>query len=327
MSLILRGIDFGPVQDATGARGFFSGEEYPYHKIWKIVFGWLGFDLTGSTRVPKTSVLLKRPGKAKTLQDLITWIGFFQKCIFVDIFNVNAINAVSLTGPGLEALLMKGVWQKWTESFFLSVMSIADSKEERLAEHRKMFDLLKKHLPAFLANIGLQINVSCPNTGGDVATYASEAREILDIYAPLGIPLVIKLSVETPVEVAVKIAEHSECDAIVMGNTLKYGQHAPKSFWKNLYGLVSPLIERGVGLVGGLSGNALYPFIYEWIQEADTVGFPKPIIAGGGIINRKRIRELAKFDCVKAVALGTVIIARPWRLRGMIKEGYKQFSN
>jgi len=51
--MILRGIEFGNVFNASGARGFF-GEGYVYHRLWR-PFG-LSYD--GSTFVAKTTTLL-----------------------------------------------------------------------------------------------------------------------------------------------------------------------------------------------------------------------------------------------------------------------------
>jgi dihydroorotate dehydrogenase len=79
-------------------------------------------------------------------------------------------------------------------------------------------------------------------------------------------------------------------------------------------------------LKGGLSGMPLFPVLINWLQEMERIDPTVVIIAGGGIMTKDDITRLSKFRCVKAVALGSVAIVRPWRLQGLIKHVNNIFS-
>lgn len=64
----LRGIDFGHVFNASGARNF-TGHGWPFHRMLR-VSGLLNYD--GSTFVSKTTTMSPRPGNLKLLEDGLT---------------------------------------------------------------------------------------------------------------------------------------------------------------------------------------------------------------------------------------------------------------
>ena len=153
----LRGIDFGHVLDASGVRGWF-GEGHPFHR-------WIPFGLSfaGSTFVAKTTTLEPRDPNGALAGDGLTTRVLRQPCVRVDWRRGVALNALGLPGPGLEALLATGRWQRRTEPFFLSHAAVAETAEGRLDEVHRFVRILRAALPDFAAPVGLQVNFSCPN--------------------------------------------------------------------------------------------------------------------------------------------------------------------
>ena len=151
----LRNIDFGPVTDASGVRGFF-GEGYPYHKFMRP----FGLNFKGATFVAKTTTLLPRTGNMPLKKDCITPQNLLPSCVVVKPFKGIALNAIGLSGPGADFLFKQGRWQERTKPFFLSFMSVESTKKSRLEELCEFVTIFKRHLQNFKAPVGLQINYS-----------------------------------------------------------------------------------------------------------------------------------------------------------------------
>lgn len=320
----LRGIEFGNVLGASGAQGFF-GEGYWFHRFWKP----FGLDFTGMTFVAKTTTLNGREGNMPMQEDGITPREFMPRCIFPNFSRVKNIpisirmflnglmlNAVSLSGPGAEPLLETGRWQDLTERFFISVMSVARTAEERILEIRSFVKKLAQYMPDFKSKFGLQINISCPNVGLNIDELVYEAETHLDIASELEVALMPKFNVLTPVTVAKQIAEHPSCDALCISNTIPWGKLPERINWKKLFGTdVSPLAEFGGG---GLSSWPLLPLVEEWVREARKIGIIMPINAGGGMLAPRDVNTLARAGA-SSVFLGSIASLRPWRVKATIR--------
>ena len=314
----LRGIDFGHVLDASGVRGWF-GEGHPFHR-W-IPFG-LSFD--GSTFVAKTTTLEPRDPNSALARDGLTTRVLRQPCVRVDWRRGIVLNALGLPGPGLEALLATGRWQRRTEPFFLSHAAVAETAEGRLDEVRRFVRILKAALPDFAAPVGLQVNFSCPNVphGEPAPDPVAGFRGELDEYAALDVPVMVKLSVTQPVADAHAIAEHPACDALCVSNTIPWGEMPERIAWQGLFGARSPL-ERFGG--GGLSGTPLLPLVAEWVAEARREAIAVPINAGGGIL-RPADAEVLQRAGASSVFVGTIAMLRGWRLATTIRHAQRMFA-
>lgn len=308
--MILRGIDFGPVWDASGVRGFF-GEGYWYHR-WLKPFG-LSFE--SSTFVAKTTTLAPRPGYMELAEDGLTPKRRKPDCIVVKLRQGAALNAVGLSGPGASALFADGRWQTRTEPFFLSFMAVGDTLSKRLDELNGFLRRLETHRAAFSAKVGLQINLSCPNTGHDFKEIEHEAVMMLAHAAYLRIPLVPKFSVVTPLPIVARIAEHRACDAVCVSNTIPWGQVDPDVRNAFCGSLESPLAKYGGG---GLSGKPLFPLVLDWVKRAVASGFPKPINAGGGILRPRDAERLLQAGAA-SIFIGSAAFLRPWRVASIIR--------
>lgn len=329
--MILRGIEFGPVLDASGVRGFF-GEGYEHH-IYTRPFG-LSFG--GSTFVSKTTTFDGRKGNMPTRGDgmipekmskHIRWLGFgkllIYDCIYVDLVEEIVLNAVGLTGPGAESLFQKRKWQKMIKPFFISFMSVAETAAGRAAELEKFVALFRKHISSFRAPVGLQINYSCPNTGINPDTLIHEVENGLDSASVLGIPLMPKFNVCMPLEIAEKISRHPSCDALCVSNTIPWGSYSYLINWSKLFGTKeSPLKEFGGG---GLSGKPLLSLVAYWVRVARQHGITKPINAGGGILAPCDVDVLYHARAA-SIFVGSAAILRPWRVKKIIQRAHFLFS-
>lgn len=312
----LRGTDFGPVWGASGVQGFF-GEGYPHHGGYELV---PGFGFGGVTLVAKTTTLAARVGNMPLGADGITPRDFKPRCIVVKPMSGVALNAVSLSGPGAEALFADCRWQARKDPFFISFMSVASTPDERLDELAKFVALFRRYLGHMNAPVGLQMNFSCPNVGLHAGELVNEVLDALTIAAPLGIPLVPKFNVLLPVVSACIIAMHQACDGFCVSNTLPWGALPDRIDWKKLFGSnVSPLAHLGGG---GLSGPPLLPLVAEWVRAARVAGITRHINAGGGIMKPADVDVLVEAGA-SSVFLGTIAILRPWRMAATIRRAHE----
>ncbi len=188
---------FGAVWGASGVQGFF-GEGYPFHSILKRFCP--GFLLRISF-VAKTATLDSRPGNMPLSG--ITPTERLPKCVWASHRKGIALNAVGLSNPGLEALLLgkfKGVPQTWQERdkpFQISIMSTAQTSEARLRETKDMLGLIGRCATDFQSEFGIQINISCPNvTGGvDFGTNPQSAQAVVKaVRESCSLPVIAKLT-------------------------------------------------------------------------------------------------------------------------------------
>ncbi len=321
----LRDIEFGPVWDASGVRGFF-GEGYWYHGL----FRRFGLDFTGSTFVAKTTTLMPRTGNMKLKRNGFTPRHFFPNCVIVKSVKGVVLNAVGLSGPGAEFLLAKGYWQERQKPFMISFMAVEKTAEKRRWELEQFLVLLKSKLPDFHAPIAIQLNDSCPNVDhrySDFELEVCQAIGLVNKHLP-NVPVIPKCNLLVPIPVLLRIGEHLGCDAICLSNAIPWGELPEDIDWKELFGsLESPLEQRGYS-PGGLSGWPLLKLLCDYLDLLRRRNFSKPICAGGGILKPEDLAKikLAGGDKVQAVSIGSVAMLRPWRVQPIIKEAHKLFG-
>ena len=305
----LRTIDFGNVLGASGVQGFF-GEGYWFHNLWKP----FGLDLASMTFVAKTTTLIPREGNMPLTRNY-TPRNPFPGCVKVKLGRGAMLNSVGLSNPGIGALLGTGKWQERTEPFLLSIMSLAKTPEQRLEELRLMVEAIMFCKDSFSAPFGLQINLSCPNTGHDPRELIGESAKVLEIASTLGVPVMPKYSIASaPIEAVMQLNDNPNCDAICVSNTLPFGWEGVD--WQKVWGSeTSPLAKLGGG---GLSGKALRPLVCEWIRRLREAGFTKPINGGGGILSSEDV-DAYHTAGASSIFLGTAAVVRPWRVRKIIR--------
>lgn len=328
--MILRGVNFGPAWLGSGAGGFF-GEGYWFHTLYATMF-LKGFCPEEFTFVAKTTTMESRLGKKHgqegnmELKSDFTPVDHFPDCIVAGprgFVRGEMLNAVGLAGPGAQSLFLHHGWHNKKAPFFLSFMTTKKG-EEAFAQMDEFRALLEYYVRDFCAPIGLQINLSCPNAGVDLETAAREACVALDIFAPLGIPLVPKFNVLMSVDVVKKIAEHPACDAIHVSNTIPYSKMSERIDW--WMGEKSPLAQgdRQYG-GGGLSGAQLLWPVHDWVVAARAAGITKPINAGGGILCWQHVDRMKEAGA-DGISIATAVALRPWRLRSIVDRAHEVFS-
>jgi dihydroorotate dehydrogenase len=240
---------------ASGVRGF-EGEGYWYHRFWEP----FGLDFSGACFVAKTTTATPRIGNMP-LDAQFRPAQLIPKCIVVKPLQGVVLNSVGLSGPGADYLIeswLKNSVQRNSRvgsQWMVSFMSDVNMGRERLLQAKQFFEKLVSLIEANgKANIGLQINLSCPNVGLNPKEMLDEVQETLDSAGQLGILTLIKLNALVPVEVGIELANHKACDGIVMSNTIPWGKLPEQIDWKRLFGsMKSPLASLGGG---GLSGLA-----------------------------------------------------------------------
>lgn len=322
--LMMRGIDFGVVFAASGTLNFF-GQGWQFHRLYKTLFsGRFNFDQT--TFVAKTSTLFPRPGNMPLKNNLMSR-SLFPKCVKVCFVEGVVLNAVGLSGPGLYFLLRAEKWQKRRQPFEISLMSIGQTKVERLNESKLMVDLIEEHMPGFQSPFAVQVNVSCPNTGHPTAEMISESLKLLEVYQKPGVPIDLKIGVADALEAGVDYIKEIEasglCDCITCSNTIPWGKLPYRINWTGLFGSgKSPLAHLGGG---GLSGWPLQRIVLDWVRQVRDAGISLPIKAGGGILKSKDVADLYRAGA-NAIEIGSVAILRPWRVRNIIQTGNMLFG-
>jgi dihydroorotate dehydrogenase len=307
--MYLRGIDYGPISCASGARGMF-GEGYWFHQFIP--------SLERLTFAAKTVTVPYRKGNMPL--NKVTWQPKerFPKCIKVDFLKGIAINAVGLSNFGFEAALQTGRWQAMTKPFFLSFMPVGATKEVRLSETCQFAEYLKAKLWSFKGKVALQVNLSCPNTGENLKELEEEAVEILKLLLQIGIPILPKFNVITSPATVKRISQEVAIDGVCISNTIPYGQLPEAISWNDMFGTVSPLESLGGG---GLSGAPLFDLVLDWVKRARDSDMNLPLVAGGGIMHARQVRTLFNAGANSA-AIATVIMLRPWRVPSIIEAAY-----
>lgn len=322
---------FGPVLAQSGLQNFF-GHGYWYHRIYRAV---PGYTLDGVTFVSKTTTWKARQGNMP-LRDNLEPRELLPRCIWSDPLRGLTLNAVGLSGPGAITLLARYGWQQRTDPFWISYMPVEETAVERLRAFSSFADLLCSE--RFCAPVGLQVNLSCPNQQAvSEEDVLDEACALVEQAAQLRqhrqVPVMLKLSVTTTPQQAKVLADHEGVDALCISNTVPFGALPERIDWNDLFGIPawrnplpedSPLFAR-VGAAGGLSGPPLFPLVVDWVMQARACGINKHINAGGGVFSVDNVRKLKEAGA-DSVAIGTVAMHRPWRLRSILREAYRLFG-
>lgn len=310
MSLVLRGIDYGPVLNSAGARGF-AGEGYWWHRFVP------GLDYSGSTFVAKTVTYHDWAGNMP-LDERMRPRSLKPDCIRVYFDQGMVLNAVGLSNPGIHAVLPH--WQRVRPPWMLSVFPMSISRRGRCEEIEDIGKVLSREL--LPRPFAIQLNLSCPNTPHDHADMVNEAVDLVHLLRPAHAPVLLKLNALFDPGLAPRLPG----DGVVCSNSIPFGATAswliPKSveqefqvLWKTHFPSgVSPLAHLGGG---GLSGAPIFHLSSYWVKMARRAGYDRPIVGGGGILGPRDTETMFEWGA-DAVELGSISILRPWRVRKTI---------
>ncbi|MDD5068521.1 MAG: hypothetical protein PHS53_04595 [Candidatus Pacebacteria bacterium] len=311
----IRHLKVRPVWAASGVLGFFGTDRYWYQKIGL----WFGMWFIWLTFVSKTSTFLPREGNMPLKEGTVTPKELFPRCIVVKWWKRAILNAVGLSGRGLEWLLHQFLWQKRTKDFFISIMSVAPTIEGKCEETGKCMHAIMNRLDQFRARIGGQLNVSCPNVDLKTGNIVTDTHALLDtvhVHDPRKrIVFVVKVAPTTSAYDIAEIARHERCDGLCIGNTVSFGELPEDIDWVGIFGTAdpkkSPLIERGFAQPGGYSGKALCKIICRRIREVRKLGVKIHINGCGGILG-----PISAFRVMWAgadsISVGSCGILAPW---------------
>ena len=323
MKKLINNIDFGPVWGMSGFLNFY-GQGWPYHRILRI----FGINFKSVTFVSKTVTLLPCVGNMPLKKNLMP-VELMPKSVYQNFLHKYALNAVSLSGPGAREIISSPILRQKEKPFQLSFMSIASTETERLSEFGEFIKILSQEYPNYSAKIGLQLNVTCPNTEHD----NPEMKEILkmlemcDPLAEKGIAIILKVSVEMPTANIIIFGAHRNCHGICTSNTVNFGNLPEKINWHKLFPKGSPLLKRSLNIPkpGGLSGAPLLPLVIEQIKKLREAGFKKHINGGGGILYKNDVNKIIEAGA-DSISIGSVAFLNPFAVPGIIKGAYKLLS-
>jgi dihydroorotate dehydrogenase len=323
MNKLINGIDFGPVWVMSGLLNFY-GQGWPYHKILKI----FGVNFKSVTFVSKTVTLLPRVGNMPLKKNLMP-VELIPKSVHINFLHKYALNAVSLSGPGADEIISSTQLHKKTKPFQLSFMSVAPTHNERLDEFDKFITILLREYPNFKAKIGVQLNITCPNTE-HINPEVKEILKMLDMCNPLsekGIAIILKISADMPIGNIMSFGEHPNCHAICTSNTINFGYLPEKIDWKKLFPHGSPLLKMNLNVKapGGISGAPLLPLVIEQIKKLREAGFKKHINGGGGILHKKDVDKIIAAGA-DSISIGSVAFLNPLAIPGIIKRAKEIIS-
>ncbi len=292
---------------ASGTMGFF-GEGYLYHKIiWP--FAWL--TKNSAMFVAKTVTVDPIIGNMP-LKDNSSPKSLRPDCVFIDFkrwLRGGMLNAVGLSNFGIEYYLKKGLWQKRTKPWALSLMLVRKTRGERVQEAREFVEIMLRYLDEFGILPILKLNISCPNTCHNVSDLISEQKEILDILTILGLKIIVKVNAVSDIESVRKIVQHSVCTGLCISNTLPWANLPDWIKWRVFPEFTeSPLARYGGG---GFSGKDMCPIVIAWIARARQAGITKPIIGGGGIFTPLDVWRMKKAGAT-SISIGSPLLFRPW---------------
>lgn len=205
------------------------------------------------------------------------------------------MNAIGLPGPGLEAFITQELPRLLALPCPVILSVGGFSREEYVQLASGLKDALDLALPdGWIAQMGLELNISCPNVYSECASIGEDAREteavVKAVRAAWPGLLVAKLTPDvTDITVIGQAAESAGADALAAVNTYK-GLVIDRQTLRPYLGNVT----------GGLSGPAIKPLALRAVYElygAVTV----PIVGMGGIATAQ--------DALEFMACGASVVA------------------
>jgi dihydroorotate dehydrogenase len=316
-----------PPPEQEGPRSIFMqlvmvSDGIPLYPVW--------FSFNGIIHTTKTITASERKGNLKTGPDRMTPTEFHPKCIYVDMEKQVAINNVALTGPGIEAILKSGELQSIEGPFFISIMPVGATPEERLQEIRFIggtLDVFRQKHP-FKGKPIIQLNISCPNTGHETEDYVKEVEQWEYHLRGIGMPITAKLNSLTPYEVAKGLSKIF--DAFFVTNTIPYPLLTDLEKKDYFYCMEqSPLMkyqdEFNVKGAGGASGKVLLERALRYVEGLRAHGIRIPIILGGGILEPEHV-DMAKAAGADGISPGSITMIAPWNLPKVIRRAHEIFD-
>lgn len=311
---------FGPVWDGAGVRGF-AKEGYWHHRTVP------GLSFKGSTFVTKTITTYRHAGNMRLTKSHAP-ADLLPDCIKPYFKEGMALNAIGLSGPGIRALLRDTYLLSIAEPFFISYMPVLPENHLNFGYEVQDFirDIRKfREFGLFRTDrIGIQLNITCPNVGADLAKMLAKALRLLDQFLYIQLPVVVKLNLLVPAKTAAAIAQHPACTGLCIANSIPFGSAMGKGWWEARFPDGSPFASLGYG-DGGLSGAPLFPELVTWLRRFRGIDPETYVHAGGGIMRAGDV-DILRQHGADSVFFASVAMLRPWRVPGIIRRAHKVFK-
>jgi dihydroorotate dehydrogenase len=261
---------------------------------------WLGLlDPRGFVVVAKTVTWQPRRG------ELRWWCPW--RCVRL-LRGGGAVNAVSLTNPGLEWWVRRAYPRAQALGYRVAASVLPGNREEASG----MAVALRGIRLAYV-----EVNLSCPNTGSVVFDPHGlrAVRERLGILRGCGHPLVVKLAASQVVPEVVELLDGC-VDAYHAINTVPWGEV--------FSGRTSPLARYPHGKPGGVSGPPIRAHALRAVQTLRGLT-AKPSSGGGGIT---RCGDVAAFAAAgaQAFSIGSSFLWSPWRPNRIVRQYREEFA-
>lgn len=265
---------------ASGALGF-DGQGWPWERPL-VHTGLIKPELF--TVVTKTLTHIPRPGNLRWWKP---W-----ECVRL-LPNGGAVNKVGLTNPGIK-WWCEEVGPKLNYGKFPIVGSIFGSEMELvvMTEMLNHFDL-----------VGIEVNVSCPNTGHELARTMAVAESVKAVARVSHHPIFVKLSVDQDYLAITRqlsgVAQAVALNSVLWSIVFTNGERSP----------LSKLEKRVGGGGGGVSGKPAQK--HNWVAVralADQGSIP---VIGPSIMDFEDIAHVRRLGA-RAVSFGAIHLRTPW---------------
>jgi dihydroorotate dehydrogenase (NAD+) catalytic subunit len=252
---------------ASGALGF-DGKGY----WWDQPFRWLGY-----LKPEEFTIITKTLTFAPQRGNYVWWHPWSSVRL---LFGGSIVNKIGLTNPGIDYWI-ENIYPKLN---YNTIVSICPESTARAAYMAKLLDKLKNI-------VGLEINVSCPNT-----EKGEEAVQIVHAFLNnTSHPVIVKLGYDKEIVNVCKALDNSVA-AFDLINAVP---------WEVVYPDVKSPLDGG-----GVSGRAIKDMAVDALVRVKAV-CDTPIISGGGICDEEEIYWRFALGA-DAVAIGTMLLHKPW---------------
>lgn len=321
--------ELGYIFMSGGANGF-GGEGYRHHKLFPLI---PGTSAKGGTHCTKTLTLVPRmptyqskgqgQGNLVLNEKTLQPEDIFPDCINLDFFTGEIANCVSLSNPGIEAYLERGVIQNFIDPVVITYTPVAGNKESRLDETRQFARKIKARQHQFRGRIVICLSF-CPNTGHCYwQEFLDELIGHLEIFSQeLGAPTIIKINPLFPISDLLIVERTGLCTAAEASNAIPFGAFRDKIDWERYRYLTYPVVSR-YGTCG-LSSPVGFELSKGYIYNARFAGSKMQFICGG-LDCVRQVREAALAGA-NAVAISRARITRFWRTSDIVFEARRYFG-
>lgn len=276
---------------AAGALAF-DGRGWP----WEWPYRWMGrLQPEEFTIVAKTVTMEPRKGNLR-------W--FHPWTCFRLLPGGNAVNAIGLTNPGIEAWIKDSypITQKMGYKTAISIMP------KDIKEATSMGKMLRS-----LNLVYIEVNISCPNLKDGHPDFSDVSNMLCVLGEESNHPILVKLSFDQAMcdPLLDTLANNGSVEAIHAINTVP---------WEKIFGDRRSPLKKHTGVNGGISGPSIY-WDYTCIavenirKRCPNMG----IVAGGGISNVADCVRLNNLGA-QAFSIGTMFIRDPGQPNRLVEE-------